>query len=85
MENKLKVTTSKFKNPLTFNEWVEKYKVSSAYIEPIKYFQGNAGSPRITMDTRYDFDSSFDRRDGSKFTGILNKIKTKIKWVEKIV
>ena len=85
MEKKLKVTTSKFKNPLTFNEWVEKYKVSSQYIEPTKYFQGNAGSPRITMDTKMEFDSSFHRRDGNKFTGILNKLKTKIKWVEKIV
>jgi len=85
MEKKLKVTTSKFKNPLTFNEWVEMYKVSSAYIEPTKYFQGNAGSPRVTMDTRYEFDSSFYRQDWNNFTGILNKLKTKIKWVEKIV
>jgi hypothetical protein len=85
MEKKLKVTTSKFKNPLTFNEWVEMYKVSSAYIEPTKYFQGNAGSPRVTMDTKMEFDSSFYRQDWNNFTGILNKLKTKIKWVEKIV
>ena len=82
MEKKLKVTTSKFKNPLTFNEWVEKYKVSSQYVEPTKYFTGNF---KNTMDTRYEFDSHFDSQDGDKFTGILNKIKTKIKWVEKIV
>jgi len=85
MEKKLKVTTNKFKNPLTFNEWVEMYKVSSAYIEPTKYFQGNAGSPRVTMNTKMEFDSSFYRQDWNKFTGILNKLKTKIKWVEKIV
>lgn len=85
MEKKLKVTTSIFKSPLTFNEWVEEYRVSSTYIEPTKYFQGNAGSPRVTMDTKMEFDSSFHRRDGNKFTGILNKLKTKIKWVEKIV
>ena len=55
MEKKLKVTPSKFKSTLTFNEWVEKYRVSSGYIEPTKYFQGNPGSPRITMDTKMDF------------------------------
>lgn len=85
MEKKLKVTTSKFKNPLTFNEWVVMYKVSSQYVEPIKYFQGNPGSPRITMDTKMEFDLKFDKPRGNKFTGILNKLKTKIKWVEKIV
>ncbi len=85
MEKKLKVTTSKFENPLTFNEWVVMYKVSSQYVEPIKYFQGNPGSPKITMDTKMEFDSSFYRRDGNMFTGILKKLKTKIKWVEKIV
>ena len=55
MQKNLKVTTIKFENPLTFNEWVEMYKVSSAYIEPTKYFQGNAGSPRLTMDTKMEF------------------------------
>ena len=55
MRKNLKVTTSKFENPLTFNEWVEMYKVSSAYVEPTKYYQGNAGSPRITMDTKMEF------------------------------
>jgi hypothetical protein len=29
---------------LTYNEWVEKYKVSSGYVEPTKYFQGNPSS-----------------------------------------
>ena len=55
MEKKLKVKTINFETSLTFNEWVEKYKVSSAYIEPTKYFQGNPGCPRITMDTKMDF------------------------------
>jgi len=55
MEKKLRVTPSKFKSTLTFNEWVEKYNVSRGYIEPTKYFQGNAGAPRITMDTKMDF------------------------------
>ena len=55
MEKKLRVTPSKFKSTLTFNEWVEKYRVSSGYIEPTKYFQGNPGCPRITMDTKMEF------------------------------
>lgn len=62
MEKKLKVTPSKFKSTLTFNEWVEKYKVSSGYIEPTKYFQGNPGCPRITMDTKMEF---FSNRESS--------------------
>jgi hypothetical protein len=55
MGKKLRVTPSKFKSTLTFNEWVEKYRVSSGYIEPTKYFQGNPGTPRITMDTKMEF------------------------------
>ena len=58
MEKKLRVTQSKFKSTLTFNEWVEKYRVSSGYIEPTKYFQGNPGCPRITMDTKMEFISN---------------------------
>lgn len=37
----LQVKISKFKSPLTFNEWVAKYNVSGQYVEPTKYFQGN--------------------------------------------
>jgi hypothetical protein len=36
------------------------------------------------MNTRYEFAPEVSQ-DGDKFTGILNKLKTKIKWVEKIV
>ena len=43
-ENKLRVKLSPFKSDLTFNEWVEKYKVGSGYVEPTKYFQGNPTS-----------------------------------------
>jgi hypothetical protein len=39
----LRVTLSKFKSPLTFNEWVEKYNVSSQHFEQPKLFQGNHG------------------------------------------
>lgn len=82
MEKKLKVKLSTFKTDLTYNEWCERYNVSGNYVAPTPYYTGNC---RNTMDTRYEFDLHFDRRDGSKFTGILNKLKTKIKWVEKIV
>lgn len=58
MERKLKVKLSTFQTSLTFNEWVEKYNVSSGYIEPTKYYQGNAGSPRITMDTKFEMQLS---------------------------
>lgn len=54
MEKKLRVKESTFQTNLSFNEWVEKYNVSGGYIEPTKYFQGNAGSRRITMDTRLE-------------------------------
>ena len=84
-ENKLKCKMSTFQTDMTFNEWVKEYGVSSQYVEPTKYYQGNANSFKISMDTKMEFDSSFHRRDGNKFTGILNKLKTKIKWVEKIV
>ncbi len=40
MDN-LKVKRSNFKSELTFNEWVEKYRVSSQYVEPTPYYQGN--------------------------------------------
>ena len=57
-EKKLKCKMSTFKTELSFNEWVEKYNVSSDYIEPTKYYQGNAGSVRISMDTKMEFITS---------------------------
>jgi hypothetical protein len=81
MEKKLKVKLSNFKTTLTFNEWCEKYNVGSHYVEPTKYFTGHLGS---TMNTRYEFLPEVSQGEG-KFTGILKKLKTKIKWVEKIV
>jgi hypothetical protein len=81
MEKKLKVKLSTFQTPLSFNEWVMKYKVSSQYVEPTRYFTGHLGS---TMNTRYEFLPEVNQ-DEENITGILDKIKTKIKWVEKIV
>ena len=42
MKKNLKAKLSDFETPLTFNQWVEKYNVSRDYIEPTKYYQGNA-------------------------------------------
>ena len=52
MENqeKLKVKLSQFETPLSFNEWVVKYNVSRDYIEPTKYYQGNASSGFEPLD-----------------------------------
>lgn len=81
MEKKLKVKYSTFQTPLSFNEWVEKYKVSSQYQEPTKYFTGYLAS---TLNKSYEFVPQV-RQEEEKVTGILNKLKAKIKWVEKIV
>jgi len=35
---------------LTYNEWVKEYKVSSGYVEPTKYYQGNQGSGYKPME-----------------------------------
>ena len=79
MQKNLKVTTSKFENPLTFNEWVEMYKVSSAYVEPTKYFQGNAGTPRITMDTKMEFISPRESSADQK-SNLLGKLMSLISF-----
>lgn len=73
MEKKLRVKPSKFKSTLTFNEWVEKYKVSSGYVEPTKYFQGNAGSRRLTMDTRLELHLQ-QKSSGEKRQNLLGKL-----------
>lgn len=73
MEKNLKVRPSKFKTTLTFNEWVEKYKVSSGYVEPTKYFQGNAGSRRLTMDTRLELHLQ-QKSSGEKKQNLLGKL-----------
>lgn len=56
-ETKLKCKMSTFKTDLSFNEWVQKYKVSHGYIEPTKYFQNNAGcgiTPEMPKDSFMD-------------------------------
>lgn len=54
-KNKLRCKMSTFQTDMTFNEWVKEYGVSSQYVEPTKYYQGNANSFRITMDTKMEF------------------------------
>jgi hypothetical protein len=81
MEKKLKVKLSTFQTPLSFNEWVTRYKVSSQYVEPTQYFTGHLGN---TINTRYEFLPEVSQGE-NKITGILNNLKAKIKWVEKIV
>lgn len=79
MEKKLKVKTINFERRLTFNEWVEKYKVSSAYVEPTKYFQGNPGSPRITMDTKMEYMSSRESSANRK-SNLIGKLMSLISF-----
>lgn len=40
----LRIQKSINEHPLSFNEWCEKYGVSSRYVEPTKLFQGNPSS-----------------------------------------
>jgi hypothetical protein len=49
-EKKLRVKLSTFQTDLTFNQWVEKYGVSSGYQEPTKYFQGNPSSGFVPLE-----------------------------------
>jgi hypothetical protein len=79
MEKKLRVKESTFKTALTFNEWVEKYNVSRDYIEPTKYYQGNAGAPRITMDTGMEF-SSPRKSSGDHGPNLLGRLLMKLSF-----
>ena len=79
MQKNLKVTPSKFKSTLSFNEWVVKYRVSSAYVEPTKYFQGNAGSPRVTMDTKMEFITS-RKSSGDQKSNLFGKLMSLISF-----
>ena len=49
--NQKKIKMENFKRELTYNEWVEKYKVSSGYVEPTRYFQGNPSSGFSPIET----------------------------------
>jgi hypothetical protein len=61
---------------MTFNEWVKEYNVSSQYVEPTKYYQGNANSFRITMDTKMEYMNfkTTQKADRSILSGIKDSI-----------
>lgn len=75
-ENKLKCKVSLFKTDMSFNEWVKEYNVSSQYVEPTKYYQGNVGSPKITLDTRLELPTF--KMTGTADRSILSGIKKSI-------
>jgi hypothetical protein len=72
-KEKLRVKYSDFKTDLTYNEWVEQYGVSSGYIEPTKYYQGNAGSPKMSMDTLMELQIS-RKTSGDDQQNLIGKI-----------
>ncbi len=51
----LRVKVSKFKSPLTFNEWAEEYKVSSQYTEYEPLYQGNKSAGIHPLNERLSF------------------------------
>lgn len=55
----LRVQPSKFKSDLTFNEWAEKFNVSSRYVAPSVLFQGN---PSAGITAKIDFKESTFRK-----------------------
>lgn len=75
-EKKLKCKMSTFQTDMSFNEWVRAYGVSSQYIEPTKYYQGNANSIRITMDTKMEYMNFKTTRTADR--SILSGIKQSI-------
>ena len=73
IKERLRVKYSEFKTDLTYNEWVEQYGVSSGYIEPTKYYQGNAGSPKMSMDTLMELQIS-RKTSGEGQQNLIGKI-----------
>jgi hypothetical protein len=73
IKERLRVKYSDFKTDLTYNEWVEQYRVSSGYIEPTKYYQGNAGSPKMSMDTLMELQIS-RKTSGDDQQNLIGKI-----------
>lgn len=52
----LRVKVSKFKSPLSFNEWAKQYRVSSQYTEYQPLYQGN---PSAGIHPQIDNEPSF--------------------------
>lgn len=70
-EKKLRCKMSTFQTDLSFNEWVAKYNVSNRYIEPTKYFQGNASSGFTPLDEKKE---PIFKRIGESFGNLINSI-----------
>jgi hypothetical protein len=80
MEKKLRVRYSNFKSNLSYNEWCKMYNVSSHYVKPTQYYQGNVTRDSVlfqSVDSLYP-EVSFKDKIINKF-----KIKLKTKWLEK--
>jgi hypothetical protein len=71
MENLKVKSTYTETQTLSFNEWSDKLGVSSRYIEPTKYFQGNPSSGFIPLDEREGY--SFIGYIGRKFKELINQ------------
>jgi hypothetical protein len=70
MERELNIQSStQPKQPLSYNEWSQKFGVSTKYIEPTKYFQGNPSSGFVPLEEREDY--SFIGRVGQRIREIL--------------
>ena len=53
MENlKIQSSYSEPSERLPFNDWVNKLGVSSGYVQPTNYFQGNVSSGYVPLDER---------------------------------
>jgi len=71
MENLKVKSTYTETQTLSFNEWSDKLGVSSRYIEPTKYFQGNPSSGFIPLDEREGY--SFIGYIGRKFKELIKQ------------
>ena len=70
MESNLNVQSStQPTQPLSYNEWSSKFQVSSKYIEPTKYFQGNPSSGFTPLEEREDY--SFIGRVGRRIKELI--------------
>lgn len=70
-EQKLRCKMSTFQTDLSYNEWVDKYNVSSRYDEPTKFFQGNPSSGYVPLDERTE---PLFKRIGESFGKLINSI-----------
>lgn len=58
---KLNIKPSTHQHRLSYNEWVKEFRVSSGYVEPTKYFQGNNPSMEPIGVAKYLYESELER------------------------